>query len=162
MLPWDLASTGYRHIASIDLMRGLVMALMALDHVRGFSLMRSFSPTDLTRTDPALFFTRWITHLCAPAFVFSRGNQRLPVLYPGAGSPSTCQTVIYSRPMACSSRAYGCPSGLDCLTWTSVNMARRHLGIGLVDGRAFRAHLFAHAGNRFHRYRDDPGTQLVR
>jgi uncharacterized membrane protein len=64
-----------KRIYSIDVMRGIVMIIMALDHVR--DLMHTTSliqqPTNLATTTPALFFTRWITHLCAPVFVFLSG-----------------------------------------------------------------------------------------
>jgi uncharacterized membrane protein len=66
------ASTSY--VASVDLVRGLVMVLMALDHVRWFFTDADFYPTDLSHTDAAQYFTRWITHLCAPAFVFLAGT----------------------------------------------------------------------------------------
>lgn len=59
--------------ASLDLARGLVVAVMALDHVRMFFTEAGFSPTDLEQTTTAYFMTRWVTHLCAPAFFFVAG-----------------------------------------------------------------------------------------
>ena len=62
-------------IESIDALRGAIIILMALDHVRDYTSLAamSFSPTDLSRTTAALFFTRWITHVCAPVFAFTAG-----------------------------------------------------------------------------------------
>ncbi|HUS01608.1 MAG TPA: heparan-alpha-glucosaminide N-acetyltransferase domain-containing protein [Chitinophagaceae bacterium] len=63
-------------ILSIDLLRGLVMIIMALDHVRDYfnaDALR-FEPEDLSQTTPLLFFTRWITHFSAPVFAFLAGS----------------------------------------------------------------------------------------
>ncbi len=60
-------------LASIDILRGLVIVIMALDHVRDYFTGVRFDPLDLTQTSPELFVTRWITHLCAPIFIFLAG-----------------------------------------------------------------------------------------
>lgn len=68
-------NSGSARIQSVDALRGAIIILMALDHVRDFTSVAamSFSPTDLSRTTAAFFFTRWITHFCAPVFAFTAG-----------------------------------------------------------------------------------------
>ena len=58
---------------SVDVIRGLAIVLMALDHIRDYWAPTEFSALDLSHTSPAWFATRWITHFCAPAFIFLAG-----------------------------------------------------------------------------------------
>jgi uncharacterized membrane protein len=62
-----------KRIYSIDILRGIAMLLMALDHSRGFFYTSKYDPSKLDFVSVWLFFTRWITHFCAPIFIFLAG-----------------------------------------------------------------------------------------
>src|SRR3954454_4630023 len=66
--PAVVSSAPVERIASIDVMRGVIMILMAIDHVRVYSGVPAGGP------NPGVFFTRWITHFCAPGFIFFAGT----------------------------------------------------------------------------------------
>lgn len=69
------AALGAGRLSEIDMLRGLVIILMALDHVRDYFHSGGFTsnPLDPATTTPLLYATRWITHLCAPVFIFLAG-----------------------------------------------------------------------------------------
>jgi uncharacterized membrane protein len=71
--PMTSAASAPARIASVDLVRGSVMILMALDHVRDYVTNVRFQPENLARGTTALFVTRWVTHFCAPAFFLLAG-----------------------------------------------------------------------------------------
>lgn len=62
-----------KRIISIDLLRGLVMVLMTLDHTRDFFTNVTFNPLNIEQTNLPLYLTRWITHICATSFIFLAG-----------------------------------------------------------------------------------------
>jgi uncharacterized membrane protein len=63
-----------KRIHSIDILRGLVIILMAIDHIRDMWALEAYAPEDISATTTGYFFTRWITHFCAPVFVFLAGT----------------------------------------------------------------------------------------
>jgi uncharacterized membrane protein len=67
-------SAPHNRLTAVDTLRGIVMILMALDHVRDFFGVPGLSPTNLAQTTVPLFLTRWITHLCAPTFFLLTGT----------------------------------------------------------------------------------------
>jgi len=82
-------------IAALDLIRGGVMVIMAIDHTRDFFTNLNFEPEDLTQTWGALFFTRWITHFCAPLFFFLAGTGAF--FYGSRRTPSALSRFLLTR-----------------------------------------------------------------
>ena len=102
------------------------MILMAIDHVRVYSGLPPGGPT------PGIFFTRWITHFCAPAFVFLAGTS---AFFYGRRHRRPLALPARPRPVARAPRAHGHPGGLDVQPrLRALPAGRRHLGDRLVHG----------------------------
>ena len=86
-------------IRSVDALRGAIMMLMAIDHIRDYVARsaQQFLPTDLTRTTPAIFLTRWITHFCAPVFVLTAGLGAYLWMTRGHHSKGELSRLLISR-----------------------------------------------------------------
>jgi uncharacterized membrane protein len=84
-----------QRIESVDLLRGGIMIIMALDHVRDY-VYHAVDPVNMQTTFPALFFTRWITHFCAPLFMFLAGTGAFLSLGRGKTKPDLAW-FLFSR-----------------------------------------------------------------
>jgi uncharacterized membrane protein len=86
-------------IQSVDALRGAIMILMAIDHIRDFVAQsaQQFLPTDLTRTTPAIFLTRWITHFCAPVFILTAGLAAYFWMMRGRHSKAELSRLLITR-----------------------------------------------------------------
>jgi uncharacterized membrane protein len=90
-----VAGVGSGRIVSLDIVRGLVMVIMALDHTRDFFTNLRFAPENLVQTNYVLFFTRWITHFCAPLFFFLAGTGAF--FYGRRGTPQALSRFLWTR-----------------------------------------------------------------
>lgn len=81
---------------SVDLLRGLIMVVMALDHVRDFFSNADFDPLDFQKTDTLYFLTRWVTHYCAPNFIFLAGVGAFLGTTRGKTQPELCR-LLWTR-----------------------------------------------------------------
>jgi uncharacterized membrane protein len=91
----SLSPPGAGRIDSIDILRGLVMVIMALDHTRDYFTYLQFEPENLAKTWYALFFTRWITHFCAPLFFFLAGTGAF--FYGRRRTPAALSRFLWTR-----------------------------------------------------------------
>ena len=97
--PSSVGTTAKHRIASIDIMRGLVIVLMLIDHVRErfYLHMQVSDPMDVETTSPALFFTRLSAHICAPTFVFLTGLSAWLYAHPSSGKVRSASGFLFKR-----------------------------------------------------------------
>jgi len=90
------ARGGASRVDALDVLRGAIIVVMALDHVRDYVTNVPFDPVDMSQTFPALFFTRWFTHFCAPGFSFFAGTAAFLSLSRGK-TPESLARFLASR-----------------------------------------------------------------
>ena len=149
-----MTSTG--RLRSLDVMRGLVMVLMAIDHVRVYSGQPAGGPT------AGIFFTRWVTHFCAPAFVFLAGTGAF-LHGRTLGVPALAALPRHARRRARAARADGDPRGVDVQPrLRALHPRRRHLDARRVHDPAGGARLAADDGDCRFRFAGDLRAERLR
>ena len=121
----------------------VVMVLMAIDHVRVYSGVPAGGPT------AGIFFTRWVTHFCAPAFVFLAGTSAF-LTAASSATPARSRAYLVTRGLvAGGARADGDSRRVDVQRrLRALHAGRRHLDARLVHGAAGGARLAADAADR--------------
>lgn len=95
LVPTATPTLAASRVVSLDIFRGLIMVVMALDHARDFFTAVPFEPESLTQTWPALFATRWVTHFCAPMFFLLAGAGAS--LYGQRHTPTELTRFLWTR-----------------------------------------------------------------
>ncbi len=101
-------------VDSVDVLRGVIMIIMAIDHVRDYFSNPGYDPTDLSQTSVALFFTRWITHFCAPVFFLLTGTGAYLSLRKQSRS-AVVAIFVYARVVVDCAGIYG-----DARFWVAI------------------------------------------
>ena len=96
-----MATEGRSRVESVDLVRGVIMILMALDHTRDFFGIPGQNPTAMATTTAPLFFTRWITHVCAPVFFLLAGTGACLSLRRKSKAPRRTRGLAFSLSTSC-------------------------------------------------------------
>ena len=128
------AAITLQRIVSVDMLRGLVMVIMALDHTRDYFSNVPFPPEDLTRTSAILFFTRFITHYCAPVFFLLAGTGAFLATARGKSIHPDLPLPVDPGPVVDVSRTHHRWVRLDVCA--AVQRCINTLGSGMVDGCA--------------------------
>jgi len=131
-LPRAVTARRPARIESVDIVRGLVMVIMAIDHTRDYFTYLRFAPESIEQTYYALFFTRWITHFCAPLFFFLAGTGAF--FYGQRRTPSELSRFLWTRGLWLIFVEFTC---VDVCPGLLVR--RRDLGAGRVDGHHGRS-----------------------